>query len=136
MPNNASPQASNSTLRDFRESWRLLKSNYRAFLGITFFGLGAFILIVIGLFSIFSLLDPNFAIIFSRDLIQSMNYRAVIFAIGYMILSAFINCQTGLAFDVMSSGEMFTEFKSAFGYFRKHWWKYILFSFLMGGLGL
>lgn len=136
MPNNASPLAGNATLRDFRESWKLLKSNYRAFLGTEFFGMGASLLTIIGLFSIQSLLDPNFAFNFSRELIRSINYRVGILAIGYIIFTTFINCQTGLAFDVMSSGEMFAEFKSAFSYFRQHWWKYILFSFLMGGFGL
>ena len=136
MVNSASPSVSNATLRDFRESWKLLKSNYRAFLGIEFFGMGVFLLIIIGVFSIQFLWDPNFATIFSRDLIQSINYRVAVLSIGFILLTIFINCQTGLAFDVMSSGEMFTEFGNAFSYFRQHWWKYILITFLMGGLGL
>lgn len=136
MANESSPEVMNGTRRDFQESWKLLKSNYRAFLGIEFFGIIAFILAVLVFFVIESLLDPNFALTFSRDLIQSMNYRVVILAIGNILLTTFINCQTGLAYDVMSSGEMFTEFKSAFSYFKQHWWKYILISFMMGGLGL
>ncbi len=136
MANTSSPAVKNGTRRDFRESWKLLKSNYRAFLGIELFGIGAFILTVLVLFGIESLVDPNFAFNFSRDLIRSMSYRVVIIAIAFIILTTFINCQTGLAFDVMSSGEMFAEFRSAFGYFRQHWWKYILITFLMGGLGL
>ncbi len=136
MANISSPAVKNGTRRDFRESWKLLKSNYRAFLGIELFAIGAFLLIVLGLFAIESLVDPNFAFNFSRDVIQSMSYRVVIIAIGFILLTTFINCQTGLAYDVMSSGEMFTEFRSAFSYFRQHWWKYILISFMMGGMGL
>ncbi len=126
----------NGTRRDFRESWKLLKSNYRAFLGIELFAIGAFLLTILALFAIQFALDPNFVFTFSSGMIQSMHYRVVIIAIGFMLLTTFINCQTGLAYDVMSSGEMFTEFRSAFSYFRQHWWKYILITFLMGGLGL
>jgi hypothetical protein len=50
----------------------------------------------------------------------------------YIILTAFLNSQTGLAYDIMSSGEMFAEFKGAFSYFKQHWWKYVLVSIISG----
>ncbi len=137
MSKTTPPKASRGgTLRDFRESWHLLKSNYRAFLGTEFFAIGAFILVNLCLFAIELLVNPNFATNFSRDLIQSISYRIVIISVGYILLATFINCQTGLAFDVMSSGEMCTAFKSAFSYFRQYWWKYILISQFMGGTDL
>ncbi|MHA1245332.1 MAG: hypothetical protein ACTSP7_12275, partial [Candidatus Heimdallarchaeota archaeon] len=40
--------------------------------------------------------------------------------------------QYGLSYDIMSSGDLFSEFRRAFSYFRKYWWQYILLSFISG----
>ncbi|MHA1730173.1 MAG: hypothetical protein ACTSWY_15800 [Promethearchaeota archaeon] len=40
-------------------------------------------------------------------------------------------CQYGLAYDIMSSGNMFTEFRNSFQYFKKHWLRYSLYSILI-----
>ncbi|MHA1516461.1 MAG: hypothetical protein ACTSPF_13060, partial [Candidatus Heimdallarchaeaceae archaeon] len=53
-------------------------------------------------------------------------------ALSYLTLSSFLFCQFGLAYDIYTSGDMFTEFKKAFTYFKSHWWKYILLTFVTG----
>jgi hypothetical protein len=47
----------------------------------------------------------------------------------------FINCQFGLANDIMNSGEMFAEFKGAFFYFKKHWWQFFILTIFIYGIG-
>ncbi|NVM01989.1 MAG: hypothetical protein HWN67_06615 [Candidatus Helarchaeota archaeon] len=42
-----------------------------------------------------------------------------------------MSCQYGLAYDIMSSGDMFAEFKGSFTYFRRHWWQYSLLMILI-----
>ena len=62
-----------------------------------------------------------------------MRSRVLLFAIlSYLTMSGFLYCQFGLAYDIFTSGDMFTEFKKAFAYFKEHWWKYILLTFVSG----
>jgi hypothetical protein len=123
-----------STLQDFRVSWKLLKANYRAFLSTELFAIGAAVVTVVSLFLIFWLFNPNYPLDFSENMIRSLNYRWLVITFGYIILTAFMHCQTGLAYDIMSSGEMYAEFKSTFKYFRQNRFKYVIISLLLGGM--
>lgn len=120
------------TRQDFRESWRLLQANFRAFNSTIIFALCASIFTIILLFLIIGWVTPSIFLNSNRFFFDS-DFRWISVIVGFLILTVFINCQTGLAHDIMSSGDMFAEFKSSFYYFRQHWWKYILLSFLMGG---
>jgi hypothetical protein len=121
------------TKKDFQESWKLLKANYRAFLGTFLFAIGAAALTIIFILSLLRISQTELTMSFSDGWIFSTQHRWIAFSLGYLILITFINCQTGLAHDIMSSGEMFAEFKSSFSYFKQHWWKYIIFSIFLGG---
>jgi hypothetical protein len=62
---------------------------------------------------------------------------AVVSAVGSMCLMFALNgCYYGLAFDLMSSGDEYTNFKSAFNYFRKFAWQYLVISLLQSLLSL
>lgn len=121
------------TKKDFQESWKLLKANYRAFLGTFLFAIGAAIITIILILSLLRISQTELNMTFTEGWFFSTKHRWIAFSIGYIILVIFINCQTGLAHDIMSSGEMFAEFRSSFSYFKQHWWKYILFSIFLGG---
>lgn len=131
------------TKKDFKNSWHLFKENYRVFLSTEFFAFLSFLTTGIIMFSVISLiyyLVPSLSIEdlwfnFSRNFSFSHIFRFIIIFFALIILFAFFNCQNGLAYDIMSSGEMFAEFKSSFTYFRRYWWQYFLLTILilMGG---
>ncbi|MHA1205497.1 MAG: hypothetical protein ACTSRR_12780 [Candidatus Heimdallarchaeaceae archaeon] len=129
-----------STKTDFKVSFTMLRENYKAFIATELFAIVAFLITYMVLFSILSLIYiilPNLSV---SDLFVSIkqNYNssrlfvALITLLSYIVLVGFLNCQYGLAYDIFSSGDMFAEFKSSFSYFRKHWWKYVLLTFIMG----
>jgi hypothetical protein len=122
------------TRQDFKESWKLLKANYRAFLGTQLFAFLMTIITATVLILIMWIMNPNFYQDFSENPSNSRQFLWIIISVGYLIITTFTNCQTGLAYDIMSSGDMFAEFKSSFTYFRLNWWKYILISCLLGGM--
>lgn len=131
------------TKKDFKNSWHLFKENYRAFLSTEFFAFLSFITTEIIMFSVISLIYyivPSLSIEdlwfnFSHKFNISHIFTFIIIFFSLIILFAFLNCQNGLAYDIMSSGEMFAEFKSSFTYFRRYWWQYFLLTILilMGG---
>ncbi len=127
------------TKKDFKIAWQLLKDNYKAFIGteifavlaflLTLFVLGSILMIIVALIPSISLSDffgqvsDNFGI--------SRVFRMLIGLIAISIFYAFLNSQHGLAYDIMSSGEMFAEFKNSFTYFKRFWWQYPLLSFAL-----
>jgi hypothetical protein len=124
------------TKLDFYHSWTLLRQNYKAFLGTELFAIGAsFVILSLG-YILSWVFNPDSTSFFSNRFYLESSYRWVSLSIAYLVLNAFINCQTGLAYDIMSSGEMFAEFKSSFGYFVQHWWKYIFLSIFIGSMGM
>ncbi len=119
-------------LVDLKLSWKLYKSNFKPFLS-------AQIISVI----IFLLFQPqpwdlwNVVIVFNGG--DSLPYNPVWLSIiasirsliGIIVYSVFFGCSFGLSYDIMSSGNLFTKFKSLFHYFRRYWWQYILLFFLL-----
>ena len=132
--------STSETIRDFKLSWNLFKANYKAFLATELFAVVAFIIsniiIVTFLLLIFYVL-PNLDIADLLPKNQNMS-DSYFFILGlftvliYILFSGFLYCQYGLAYDIFSSGDMFTEFKNSFSYFKKYWWQYILLTFING----
>ncbi|MHA1668653.1 MAG: hypothetical protein ACTSUR_08350 [Candidatus Heimdallarchaeaceae archaeon] len=128
------------TRNDLKVSWQLFKANYKSFIATEIFALVAFILInllIFGVIVIVFVLSPNLSL---SDLLirRAHEPRAaarvwIIFpVISYLLMSGFLYCQFGLSYDIFSSGDMFTAFSKSFTYFKKHWWKYILLTFVTG----
>ncbi len=128
------------SMMDIKISWKMLKSNYKAFLATELFAIISFVLINIVMFSILVLIYtiiPGLTIKhllnnFSANFSTSRIFVALSSGIAYTVFIAFMNCQYGLAYDIFSSGDMFAEFKSSFYYFKHNWWQYFLLSFFMG----
>ncbi|MFX0133967.1 MAG: hypothetical protein ACFFDN_10025 [Candidatus Hodarchaeota archaeon] len=137
MSSSNSYQSFSETKLDFKLSWNLLKENWKAFIstilfaGVFLFLLAAILFILVHFIPNFFILDitQNFANIFTR-LIYFLS-RFFIILITIFVFFAFLSCQYGLAYDIMSSGDMFAEFKGSFTYFRRHWWQYSLLMILI-----
>ncbi len=127
------------TKMDFKIAWQSLKGNYKAFIGTVIFAGLALFITLITLTSILILivaLIPTISVDeffgkFSNNFGLSRIFRILIGLIAISIFYAFLNSQHGLAYDIMSSGEMFTEFKNSFAYFKKYWWQYPLLTFFL-----
>ncbi|MHA1476441.1 MAG: hypothetical protein ACTSQ5_14800, partial [Promethearchaeota archaeon] len=127
------------TKKDFKIAWQLLKGNYKAFIGteifaglafiLTLFALGSILMVIVALIPSISVSDffgrvsDNFGI--------SILFRLLMGFIAISIFYAFLNSQHGLAYDIMSSGEMFAEFKNSFAYFKRFKWQYPVLSFTL-----
>ncbi|MHA1602273.1 MAG: hypothetical protein ACTSVL_08985 [Promethearchaeota archaeon] len=128
-----------STKRDFSESFRLLKENYKAFIMTELFAVISFILILIifgGILMLTYILIPSLSpkdiyVHFSEGWELSHLYRALVMIFALGVFYAFLTCQLGLAYDVMSSGDMFAEFKNSFTYFKRFWWQYPLLTIII-----
>lgn len=127
------------TKNDFKNSWKLLRENYRAFLLNGVFSLISFLTVMLLAALITGILGLVFPILslenISREFILESNfariYRSFFIFIAIMVFFSFLACQYGLAYDIMSSGDMFTEFRNSFQYFKKHWLRYSLNSILI-----
>ena len=127
------------TKRDFRNAWILLKDNYRAFLSTEIFAGIAFLIttfltsLLVGTIASLLTSTPLREVLtnFSSDFVLSHIVRIGIMLICMWIFFGFLNCQFGLAHEIMSSGEMYAEFKSSFGYYKKFWWQYPLLTFVI-----
>jgi len=124
---------------DLKISWKLLNENYKAFLMTELFAFLSFFTVMILAGVIFVIVVVSIPSLTFSTIIENIrddnDFRYSIIATVFIGLShitmvGFLNCQYGLAYDVMSSGDMFSEFKRAFKYFQKYWWQYILFSFI------
>lgn len=140
-PNSRTPP---STLMSLKQSWQMLRENYKAFLFTEFFAIAAFLILFFGsltlLFSIISII-PNYTFInFFYDLRDkfaiSLLFRLGISLIFGIILMGFMNCQFGLANDIINSGDMFAQFKGSFHYFRSHWAKFYFLTILQSAISM
>lgn len=131
------------TKKDFRNSWALLKENYKAFLSTEIFaGIAFFITIILTTF-IVGIIISSFTSTTLRDVLNGVSsgfivshiIRSGIMLVCMWIFFGFLNCQFGLAHEIMSSGEMYAEFKSSFGYFKKNWWQYPILTFTIMAIG-
>jgi len=129
---------------DFKVSWQMLKMNYKAFLATELFAfLTALILLLLfsGIVILIYFLAPTLSL---EDLRTQLNdysrfqfstIGTIFLAVGQVLLVGLLYCQYGLSYDIMSTGDLFSEFKRAFWYFKRYWWQYLLIS-LISGLGL
>lgn len=125
------------TKQDFKISWYLLKANWRAFVATELFALISLILmlfvslIIFGVFFYFTrrMEAPTF-------IRSSFTLNFIVTILIVLLFNTFLTSQFGLAYDIISSGDMFTEFRSSFTYFRRHWLYYSLFTFLIGWVQL
>jgi hypothetical protein len=116
---------------DLSISWKLFRANWRPFVGTELFALIALVIILI----VISILFSGF-IVFGRngDLKEvprslfSLSFIRIVLIV--IIFYTFLTSQFGLANDVILSGNMFTEFKSSFYYYRKHWFSYTILTLL------
>ncbi|MHA1199117.1 MAG: hypothetical protein ACTSQF_07190 [Candidatus Heimdallarchaeaceae archaeon] len=128
------------TKTDFKISWQFLKANYKSFLATELFAILAFIVVIsimMGILVLIFVLSPGLTLsdlVFdsARDLDITIRVWFILQILAYLAMVGFLYCQFGLAYDIFTSGDMFTEFKKAFSYFKEHWWKYILLTFVTG----
>ncbi len=108
------------SVKDIKISWILFKNNIRAFFATEIFAAASAFMIMAIFFTILFLLDiknDNLFIIAASTVFISV----------IIIFNVFLTSQFGLAYDILSSGNMYAEFKGAFVYFRKSWWRYLLY---------
>ncbi len=124
---------------DLKISWKMLKANYRAFLMTELFVFISFILALLLAVGIFAIVIVSVPSLTFNGVLEDMRNKedirysiigTVFFGITHTLVVSFLNCQYGLAYDVMSSGDMFSEFKRAFKYFQRFWWQYMIFSLI------
>lgn len=122
-------QSFQATKEDFKISWQLFKENWKAFIKNELFVV--LCIVILGLFFlIYFVINPN---IFTNP-----NYLDPIFIILMVVAGlglffiplALMTCQYGLAYDIISSGDMYAEFEGTFTYYKRHWWQYSLLSIL------
>ena len=126
-----------STIRDdFYISWKMLKDNYKAFLATEIFAfltyISAVILSLIVIVIIYLIIpSENFEgirILIIRGKISTNILSVFVMVTSSTLLTGLLYCQYGLAYDIMSSGDMFTRFVSSFHYFKRFWWQYLLLA--------
>jgi hypothetical protein len=127
-------QAFSKTKEDFKISWHLLKLNWKPFVGTELFAVFALSIMLFtffildALFRLYSHSSGSFTD-FSRNRIQ-ITFMGIIFIM--LFFNTFLTCQFGLAYDIISSGDMFAEFKRSFTYFRRYWFHYLILTYLIG----
>lgn len=130
--------------KDFIVSWKMLKLNYKAFLATELFASLSVLIVfslLIGIVSLIYFLAPALSLedlrsqLFDYPRHQIYIIETLFFALAYILLVGLLYCQYGLSYDIMSTGDLFSEFKRAFWYFKRYWWQYLLLSFI-SGLGL
>ena len=134
------PTNISETKADFKVSWQFLKANYKAFISTELFAFLAFIIvfsIMVGILILVFYLSPNLTLVDLRpDNIGNADIKfrvyIIIPIIAYLVMVGFLSCQFGLAYDIFTSGDMFSEFKKSFVYFKNHWWKYMILTFVTG----
>ncbi|MFX1535291.1 MAG: hypothetical protein ACFFDI_13790 [Promethearchaeota archaeon] len=130
MPSSNSLQSFSETKLDFIVSWQLLRENWKAFIGTELFSLIAFLItvsVLVGVYILLIVFAPSFTL--TR---LELGIFLLLFFCAFALIYAFFCSQYGLAYDVISSGDMFAEFKGSFTYFRRHWNNYLLLSFFLG----
>jgi hypothetical protein len=123
---------------DYKVSWKVFKENFRPFFAAEVFILAITLIISV----LFYLLQFDIL----NDPTHNSNRSLLVHAIfvGAFLLpsipSLFYNTFScmhyGLSYDIMSSGNMCTEFKMSFQYFKSLWWRYTILLLVLMGLDL
>lgn len=117
----------NESVKDYQVALKLYFENRKQFMFTFFFFI----------FGIISLVITTITLIFLFR--NSGNLSAILiilvlisfFSIFFILLS-YIRSTFGLAYDIMSSGDLFTEFKKSIKYFKKNWLVFLLLSAPIG----
>ncbi len=129
---------------DFKVSWKMLKLNYKTFLATELFAFLTVLILsslFIGIINLIYFLAPALSLedlqiqLIDNSRFQFSIIGTIYFAIVHVLLVGLLYCQYGLSYDIMSTGDLFSEFKRAFRYFKRYWWQYLLLS-LISGIGL
>ncbi|OLS13318.1 MAG: hypothetical protein RBG13Loki_3101 [Promethearchaeota archaeon CR_4] len=118
---------------DLTLSWRMFRQNAKPFLatqGIALGGVIGFAVVISILLSVFGLETSSGS---NPEGILTIQDFFVLFlqVPSLLIFLAFQGSLFGLAFDVMSSGDQFTELGGTFRYLGKFWRRYLLFGFFL-----
>lgn len=124
----------NKSIEDFSIAWAVFKDNLRAYLSVVLFvivSVFGIVLIGIGTFGIFFTLNV-LGIRLSQDvrifLFIVLSVTIFIMLAITLVFSAFNATLYGLSYDIMSSGDLHTEFRKAFTYFKSNWFSYLVIS--------
>ena len=144
----------NELKQDFTLSWKLFKENWKPFIATNLFTLiliFSLILSSLWLLTLAGVLDFNYLnfqvsssqpyvsirigeenFIGITEPIQFFYLVVVIFIyiFVFIISTSLEGTLFGLGYEILSSGNEFAEFRSAFKYFKKYWYKFVLLSLL------
>ncbi|NHI92901.1 MAG: hypothetical protein EAX96_10405 [Candidatus Lokiarchaeota archaeon] len=131
-----------ASIEDFKISWQIFRENWKPFIKNELFAV--FLILVLGIIVMISFfINPNFTTqvmmaetwnsFFGIFLISLLSIIAIAI---FFLPFAFLSCQFGLAYDIISSGDMFAEFEGSFTYYKRHWWQYSILSLLTPSSGL
>ena len=125
-----------NSLDDIKISWFLLKSNWKAFIATELFALFSLAIVALLFTMIYSTIGYVIPLpsLFLDSSSQQEKRGFPLFFFGMIFFLSFLNCQYGLAYDIISSGDMFAEFKGSFTYFKRNWFPYSLLPFLLVSL--
>ena len=127
---------------DLRLSWEIFRENWKPFIKNELFVV--LLICIVGVFfMIFFFLNPGYMIQFFTGASQFSYFDIFLIILLFVIAIAlfflpfaFLTCQFGLAYDIMSSGDMFAEFEGSFTYFKRHWWQYSILALLTPVVGI
>ncbi|WP_371802729.1 hypothetical protein [Candidatus Lokiarchaeum ossiferum] len=111
--------------KEYKLSFDLFKDNFKPF----------FIVLLIG-FVIYMALDHYLTKIILPDInwmdlkISRQLMLFIIYLPGDSIFFGFFGAAMGLGYDIMSSGDGFTEVRNSLYYIRKYWFKFFVFCFI------
>jgi hypothetical protein len=124
------------SVEDIKIGLRVFRDNISAYFAVMAFIVGSlFIITTVGLgFTVLATLIRFFGISLPDDarvlLLIVIALLTFFFLIVAIFFSAFNGTLYGLSYDIISSGDLHTEFRHAFTYFRKFWFRYLLISLL------
>ncbi len=127
----------NKSVEDFNLSLKVFRDNLRAYISVVLFviagslGVAIFGLAVFGFVVIIREFDLNLAFNASLLIFLFISILFILVLLVVFVFSAFNATLYGLSYDIMSSGDLYTEFRNAFIHFRKHWLAYIIISIPM-----
>lgn len=119
---------------DVRVAWDIYKQNWKTFVGFNIVIIISSFLILVTtitlvilwgmMISQFTQFLPPAEFFFILGLISTFPNIIVV-----MILSG---CIYGLSYDLVSSGDEYTEIKNAWDYFKRYWWQYLILGTVQG----
>ncbi|QEE17230.1 hypothetical protein DSAG12_03062 [Promethearchaeum syntrophicum] len=117
----------NETILDFKICWKLYKANFKTYLKYSLFIF--FIQLIVSLIvniGVVSLLIG----VFKVNPFEIVEILIWVIIPTTVLLYALQGAFYGLAYDIMSTGDEFAEFRGAFRYFRKYYWQYTIITLL------